>query len=239
MERTMQSMREACKNTPIEIINYNYARVVIDIDEARHFSESGNDIIQKFILEINGSAEGLKTQFGTVLTAKMSGKDKNIVLIEGAGRLFDASPDAFADIARLKSRIVASIEGINSAPAITTADMLSSAAPANPPAPVKKSPEKPAVQNVQGSAPAKAPNPIKKEKPVKKPAESPVAQDEKMAFALEVVKAEQILSKDDMIKRVQVKFSVDQAEAAKIVDAFVSSTKGIDCTDGFVFINKG
>jgi hypothetical protein len=244
-------MREACKNTPIEIINYNYARVVIDPDEARHFQESGSNIVQKFVEEVNGSAEGLKNRFGVVLTAKVSGKDKNVVLVEGVGRLFDASPEAFADISRLKSRIVASIEGINSVPIIATAaDIMSTPPPASsakPASPARKSPvktdaaqSKPAMEGTTTKAPAK---PIKKEKnPAKAPA-SPVEQDEKATFILDMIKAEQLLPKDDVIKRVQAKFRVDPTEATKIIDAFIASfiasSKGIECTDGFVFINKG
>jgi cell division septation protein DedD len=245
-------MREACKNTPMEIRNYNYARFVIDPDEASHFASSGNDIVKRFVDEINGSAEGLKTSLGISISAKVSGKEKNVVLIEGVGKLFDANPDAFMDIARLKSRIVDQIEGTTSAPVIATAADMIVAAREKPPAkPVAKpapkpSSEKPAaVQKPVPAKPSSSPvKPVKKASPA--PAASPVAQPSKpapvqsegLAFMVELIKAEQLISKDDATKKYQARFHVDAPEAEKVIDAAIKATKGVEFTDGFIFFNK-
>jgi len=244
-------MRETCKNTPLEIINYHYAKFAIDPDEATHFTSSGHDIIKEFVDEINGSAEGLKTSLGIAISAKISGKEKNIVLIDGVGKLFDANPDAFMDIARLKSRIVDRIEGTTAAPVIATAaDMIVMPQEKPPSKPVAKpaakpSPEKPAA--VPKPVPAKpSPSPVK---PVKKATPAPdvsaakpsspaPARSDGSAFVIELIKAEQLISKEDVVKKYQAKFHVDAPEATKAIDETIKATKGVECTDGFIFLNK-
>lgn len=251
MERAFNEMTEMTKNTTFEIINYHYMRVAFDPDTVEQCMEQGHDIIDDFIKDVNSSAKDVKEKFGVDIFARITGNKENIVLIEGAGSLFENAIDAFHSLIRYKEKLVSQINAASTMPVLVKASEISTekGSPIKPvkankaaPEPVKntKTPKTPVVLrgNVVKRGKKNVEKVAKKDEIVsteKKSGSSGAT--EKIDFIRNLLAEEGLISIEATVKKMEEMFGTESSLAKRIVEKTAEKLEGIEISDGFLFSN--
>lgn len=109
--RTFNAAREAAQGKHnVEIINYNYARVVLDPEELEHYKKEGVDLVKDFIDAIDKAKVNIKEDYGIDVSAEITGDKKNVILFSGVGELFEYIPDDFMGLLNLAETLKKNVD---------------------------------------------------------------------------------------------------------------------------------
>lgn len=109
MFKTVQNMRKKTAGSSMEVINYNYARIVFEVDEVGKEADDGSRLIDKIVEGINSLKKEFKEEHDAEISAKISGGGK-VILVSGVGKLHDNFTDGFKHVLKMKEKYFGSEE---------------------------------------------------------------------------------------------------------------------------------
>ena len=256
MQRTIETLIEITRDLPLEIINYNYARITFTDDEIKSCKDKGHDVVKEVADILNQSSTSMKEDFGVDISAEISGNGKNVVLIHGIGHLADSSMDEFIALTKIHDNAInKAISGGKSAsePAFKSAiDLIEEkTAPQKPaPASVTKT-EKTPVAKPSVSKPIAKPIKTTSAKPAPSPSPSPAiaahapapqpatgSGNPYFAFIDASIDEQKAIGRVDLARSIANKFNMNEDAANKLITTFMDKHKDMIAEDVEMIFKK-